>query len=45
MNEFGSPYRELSGEVRNAIGELNNLKYELLGKVGDALGDIQTHQL
>ena len=45
LNEYGAPYRELSGDVRAAIGELHDLKYELLGKVGEALGDIQTHQL
>ena len=45
LNEYGAPYRELSADVRAAIGELHDLKYELLRKVGDAIGDVQAYQL
>ncbi len=45
LNEYGAPYRELSTDVRAAIGELHDLKYELLRRVGDAIGDVQAYQL
>ena len=45
LNEYGAPYRELSADVRGAIGELHDLKYDLLRKVGDAIGDVQAYQL
>ena len=45
LNEYGAPYRELSADVRAAIGELHDLKYDLLRKVGDAIGDVQAYQL
>ena len=45
LNEYGAPYRELSADVRAAIGELHDLKYDLLRKVGDAIGDGQAYQL
>lgn len=45
LNEYGAPYRELSADVRAAVGELHDLKYELLRKVGDAIGDVQAYQL
>ena len=45
LNEYGSPYRELATEVRAAVADLAALKFEVLRKVGDALGNIQTHQL
>ena len=45
LNECGAPYNALSGEVRAAMSELAALKYEVLQKVGEAVGNIQTHQL
>ncbi len=45
LNEYEAPYRELASDVRTAIGELHDLKYELLRKVGDAIGDVQAYQL
>ena len=39
LNEYGSPYNALSGEVRAAIADLAALKYEVLKKVGDAVGE------
>ena len=41
LNEYGVPYNTLSGEVRAAIADLAALKYEVLKKVGDAIGKQQ----
>ena len=45
LNEYGTPYTTLSGEVRAAISDRAALKFEVLRKVGDAVGNIQTYQL
>ena len=45
LNEHGTPYNSLSGEVRAAIADLADLKFEILQKVGDAVGDVQTFKL
>ena len=45
LNEYGAPYNTLSGEVKAAIAELAALKFEVLQKVGEAVGNIQTYQL
>ena len=45
LNEYGAPYHTLSGEVRAAIAELAALKFEVLQKVGEAVGNVQTYQL
>ena len=45
LNEYGTPYAALSGEVRAAAAELAALKFEVLQKVGEAIGDTQTYQL
>ena len=45
LNEHGKPYNSLSSEVRAAIADLADLKFEILRKVGDAVGDIQTLKL
>ena len=45
LNEYGAPYAALSGEVRAAAAELAALKFEVLQKVGEAIGDTQTYQL
>jgi len=42
LNEWHSP---LAGEVRAAVSDLAALKFEVLRKVGDAVGNIQTYQL
>ena len=44
LNEYGAPYNALSGEVRAAISDLAVLKYEVLKKVGDAVGNTQAYQ-
>lgn len=43
LNEYGAPYNTLSNEVRAAIAELAALKFEVLQKVGEAVGNIQTN--
>src|SRR5574344_2267857 len=45
LNEWHSPYPELAGEVRAAVSDLAALKFAVLQKVGDAVGNIQTYQL
>ena len=45
LNEHGTPYNSLSGDVRAAISNLADLKYEILRKVGDSVGDVQTYKL
>lgn len=45
LNEWHSPYPQLAGEVRAAVSDLAALKFEVLQKVGDAVGNIQTYQL
>ncbi len=45
LNEYGAPYNALSGEVRAALSDLAALKYEVLQKVGEAVGCTQTYQL
>ena len=44
LNEYGAPYTALSGEVRGAAADLAALKFEVLKKVGDAVGDTQTFE-
>ena len=41
----GMPYNTLSEEVRTAISELADLKYQVLTQVGDAVGNVQTYRL
>ena len=43
LNEYGSPYRELAAEVRGAAAELAALKFEIIQKVGAAVGVFKTH--
>ena len=45
LNEYGAPYNALSGEIRAAVSDLAALKFEVLRKVGEAVGNIQTYQL
>ena len=45
LNEYGAPYNALSGEVHAAIADLTALKYEVLKKVSDAVGNTQAYQL
>ena len=43
LNEYGAPYN--TNEVRAAIAELAALKFEVLQKVGETVGNVQTYQL
>ena len=45
LNEHGTPYNKLYGDVQSAISDLADLKFEILQKVGDAVGDVQTFKL
>ena len=45
LNEYGAPYNALSQEVRAALSELAALKFEVLQKVGETVGNVQTYQL
>ena len=45
LNEWHSPYPQLAGEVRAVASDLAALKFEVLEKVGEAVGNVQTYQL
>ena len=45
LNKWHSPYPEMAKELLDSAADLAALKYEVLQKVGDALGNIQTYQL
>ena len=45
LNEYGAPYNTLSSEVRASIADLAALKFEILSKAGDALGNTQAYRL
>ena len=40
-----NPYPQLAAEVRAAASDLAALKFEVLEKVGEAVGNVQTYQL
>ena len=45
LNEWHSPYPAMAKELRDAAADLAALKYEVLQKVGEAVGDTQAYQL
>lgn len=45
LNEWQYPYSQLAAEVRAAASDLAALKYEVLQKVGELNGNVQTYQL
>ena len=45
LHEYGAPYNALSVEVRAAVSDLAALKFEVLRKVGEAVGNVQAYQL
>ena len=45
LNEWHNPYSQLAGEVRSAASDLAALKFEVLEKVGEAVGNVQAYQL
>ena len=45
LNEWQSPYPQLADEITAAASDLAALKYEVLQKVGELNGYVQTYQL
>ena len=45
LNEWRSPYPTVAKELTAAASDLAALKYEVLEKVGEAIGNIQTYKL
>ena len=45
LNEWHSPYPDLAKELQNAETDLASLKFEVLQKVGELNGNVQTYQL
>ena len=45
LNEQGTPYNSLYSDVQSVISDLADVKFEILRKVGDAVGDVQTFKL
>ena len=45
LNEYHHPYPTMAKELRDAAADLAALKFEVLQKVGEAVGDVQTYQL
>ena len=45
LNEWHSPYPAMAKELREAAADLAALKYEVLKKVGDAVGNTQAFRL
>lgn len=45
LNEWHNPYPQLAAELRTAASNLAALKFDVLEKVGEAVGNVQTYQL
>lgn len=45
INDWHDPYPQLAVEVWAAASDLAALKFEVLEKVGEAVGNVQTYQL
>lgn len=45
LNEWRTPYPQLAAEIQAAASDLAALKYEVLRKVGELNGYVQTYQL
>ena len=45
INDWHNPYPQLAAEVRAAASDLAALKFDILEKVGEAVGNVQTYQL
>ena len=45
INDWHNPSPQLAAEVRAAASNLAALKFEVLEKVGEAVGNVQTYQL
>ena len=45
LNEWQAPYPDLAQELRDAAVDLATLKFDVMKKVGDTLGNVQTYKL
>ena len=45
LNEWRSPYPAMAKELQDAVAELATLKFEVMKKVGDAVGNVQAYKL
>ena len=45
LNEWRSPYPAMAKELQDAATDLATLKFEVMKKVGDAVGNIQAYKL
>ena len=45
LNEWRSPYPAMAKELQNAAADLATLKFEVMKKVGDAIGNVQAYKL
>lgn len=45
LNEWQDPYPALVKELRDAAVDLASLKFDVMKKVGDTLGNVQTYKL
>ena len=45
LNEWHSPYPVMAKELQDAAADLATLKFEVMKKVGDAVGNVQAYKL
>ena len=45
LNEWKNPYPQLANEITAAASDLAALKFEVLEKVGEAVGNVQAYKL
>ena len=45
LNEWRRPYPAMAKELQDAAADLATLKFEVMKKVGDAIGNIQAYKL
>ena len=45
LNEWRSPYPTMAKELQDAASDLATLKFEVMKKVGDAVGNVQAYKL
>ena len=45
LNEYGAPYNELCTDVRAALSDINDFRFQAFQKVGEIFGNIQAYRL
>ena len=45
LNEYGTPYPAMAKELQDAATDLATLKFEVMKKVGGAIGNVQAYKL